>query len=134
MLRITIKDTNAQVSPAKATVVNFGVSFLHLKLTEKIAKPTAEIIPNIKPKIEPVLISPKAIIIIPIDAIIIDIQTLNEIFSFKNKNPSKAVMKGMAARQSKVMAADVLVMDQIKEIIANAKPNPPITPDSPIFK
>ena len=133
-LKIMIRDTNAQVSPAKATVVNFGVSFLHLKLTENIAKPMAEIIPNINPKIEPVLLLPKAIIIIPIEAIVIDIQTLNDIFSFKNKNPNKAVIKGIAAKQSKVIAAEVLVIDQINEIIASARPNPPITPDNPIFK
>ncbi len=35
--------------PATATVVNFGVSFLHLKETEKTEKPVAEIKPNIKP-------------------------------------------------------------------------------------
>ena len=34
-LMITIKDTAKQIKPATATVVNLGVSFLHLKLTEK---------------------------------------------------------------------------------------------------
>ena len=38
-----------QNKPATATVVNFGVSFLHLKETEKIAKPIEEVIPNTKP-------------------------------------------------------------------------------------
>ena len=38
-----------QKNPAKATVVNFGVSFLHLSETEKIEKPNAEISPNTSP-------------------------------------------------------------------------------------
>ena len=38
-----------------------------------------------------------------------------EIFSFRNKKPSSAVMKGIAAIQSKVIAAVVLVIDHIKE-------------------
>ena len=38
-----------QNNPAKATVVNFGVSFLHLSETEKIEKPYAEISPNTSP-------------------------------------------------------------------------------------
>ena len=78
---ITI-ETIAQINPAIATVVNFGVSGLHLSDTEKTEKPTADRIPNKRPKIEPLLVLPNAIIIIPIAAIIIAIQTLNEIFSF----------------------------------------------------
>ena len=46
-------ETTAQKAPANATVVNFGVSFLHLKLTEKIEKPSADSIPNKKPNNEP---------------------------------------------------------------------------------
>ena len=46
---ITIKDTTKQIKPAIATVVNFGVSFLHLKLTEKTENPTADTIPKLKP-------------------------------------------------------------------------------------
>ena len=42
-------------------------------------------------------------------------------------------MNGIAARQRKVIAADVLVMDQIKVIIAKAKPTPPTIPEIPIF-
>ena len=49
--------------------------------TEKTEKPTADRIPNKRPKNEPLLVLPNAIIIIPIAAIIIAIQTLNEILS-----------------------------------------------------
>ena len=52
-----------------------------------------------------------AIITIPTDAIIIDIHTLREIFSFKNKNANNAVKKGIAAKQSKVTAALVFVIE-----------------------
>ena len=65
----------------------------------------------------------KAIIIIPIVAIPIATQTLIDIVSFKNKKPNKAVINGIAARQRRVIAADVFVIDQIKVIIAKAKPN-----------
>jgi hypothetical protein len=61
-------------------------------------------------------------------------QTFNEIVSFKNKKPSKAVIKGMAAKQSKVIATLVFVIDQIKQIIARPSPTPPITPEKPILK
>ena len=62
---ITIVDTTAQNIPANATVVNFGVSFLHRNETEKTEKPVAEIKPNNKPNKDPSLVLPKAIIIIP---------------------------------------------------------------------
>ena len=75
-----------QNNPAIATVANFGVSFLHLKVTEKTEKPTDEVIPNKNPINEFFSVLPVAIIIIPIEAIIIEIQTFNEIFSFKNKS------------------------------------------------
>ena len=52
-----------------------------------------------------------AIIIIPTVAINIAIQTLSEIFSFKNKKPNKAVKNGNAAKQSKVTAALVFVIE-----------------------
>ena len=126
-------DTIAQIKPAIATVVNFGVSGLHLSDTEKTEKPTADRIPNKRPKNEPLLVLPNAIIIIPIVAIIIAIQTLNEIFSFKNKNPKNAVMKGIAAKHNKVIAAEVFVIDQIKVIIAIPSPALPINPDIPTF-
>ena len=98
-----------QKNPAKATVVNFGVSFLHLSETEKIEKPNAEISPNTRPNNEFLPELSKDIIHIPTAATTLAIHTVNEIFSFKNKNPNKAVIKGMAARHSKVIAADCLL-------------------------
>ncbi len=52
LLKINIDENKKQNKPAKATVVNFGVSFLHLKDTEKIEKPKAEARPKINPKKE----------------------------------------------------------------------------------
>ena len=111
LLKITIAATTKQKKPANATVVNFGVSLFHLRVTEKTEKPIEEVIPNISPNKEFFSVLPKAIIIIPTVAISIAIQTFSEIFSFKNKKPSKAVKKGMAARQSKVTAALVFVIE-----------------------
>tara|TARA_Y100000590_G_scaffold21930_1_gene25341 strand:+ start:68 stop:448 length:381 start_codon:yes stop_codon:yes gene_type:complete len=124
----------AQKIPAKATVVNFGVSFLHLKETEKIENPTEDVSPKIRPSNDPLLSFPIAITNIPTQAIIIDNQTFIEILSFKNKNPNKAVRKGIAARHNKVIAALVFVIDHIKHIIAHPRPLPPIIPDKPILK
>ena len=39
----TIAENKQQYNPANATVVNLGVSFLHLRDTENIEKPKAEI-------------------------------------------------------------------------------------------
>ena len=64
----------------------------------------------------------------------IEIQTFKDIFSFKNKNPNNAVIKGIAAKHNNVIAAVVLVIDQIKVIFAVPSPMPPIIPDIPIFK
>ena len=128
-----IEEKNAQIRPAMATVVNLGVSFLHLKDTEKIENPRAAIRPKISPIIDPLFSFPNAIIIIPKAAIKIDIQTPNEIFSFRNKNPNNAVIKGIAAKHNKVIAAEVVVIDQMKAIIAAASPVPPIIPDKPIL-
>ena len=111
LVRITIAATTKQNKPANATVVNFGVSLFHLKVTEKTEKPIEEVIPNISPNKEFFSVLPKAIIIIPTVAINIAIQTFSEIFSFKNKKPNKAVKNGMAARQSKVTAALVFVIE-----------------------
>ena len=111
LLKITIEATVKQKKPEKATVVNFGVSFFHLRVTEKTEKPTEEVIPKISPNKEFFSVLPNAIIIIPIVAIIIAIQTFNEIFSFKNKNPNNAVKNGIAAKQSNVTAALVLVIE-----------------------
>ena len=100
-----------QNKPEKATVVNFGVSVLHLKVTEKTENPIDESIPKTKPTTELLSELPNAIIIIPTVAIKIDIQTFNEIFSFRNKKARSAVKNGIAAKQSKVIAAEVLVIE-----------------------
>ena len=100
-----------QKNPAKATVVNFGVSFLHLRVTEKTENPIDDVNPKIKPinDFSPEL--PIAIIAMPTEAIIIEIQTFKEIFSLKNKKAKSAVKNGIAAKQSKVTAALVLVIE-----------------------
>ena len=127
-------DKATQKKPAKATVVNLGVSFLHLNDTEKTEKPIDEVIPKIKPNKEFFPVFPIAMIIIPRAAISIAIQTFKEIFSFKNKNPNNAVKNGIAAKQSKVMAALVLVIEYINVTIAIPSPVPPIIPEEPILK
>ena len=133
-VRITIDANIKQKKPAKAVVVNFGVSLRHLNVTENTAKPNDEVIPNTKPIKEVSVLFPTAIIAIPTVAMIIDIQTLREIFSCKNKKASKAVKKGIAARHNKVIAALVFVIENINEIIATPSPDPPIRPDKPILK
>ena len=110
-VKITIVANTKQKKPAKATVVNFGVSFLHLKVTEKTEKPIDDVNPNTKPINDFSPVFPSAIIMIPADAIIIDIQTLREIFSLKNKKANSAVKKGIAAKHNKVTAALVLVIE-----------------------
>ena len=95
----------------RATVVNFGVSFLHLSVTEKTEKPIDDVSPKTKPIKDFSLVFPIAIISIPTVAIIIDIQTLKEILSLRNKKANSAVKKGIAARQSRVIAALVLVIE-----------------------
>ena len=132
--KIIIVANTKQKKPAKATVVNFGVSFLHLKVTEKTENPNEDVIPNTNPINELFSLESIAIIANPIDAIIIAIQTFNETFSFKNKKANNAVKKGIAAKHSNVTAALVLVIEYIKVIIATPKPDPPMTPDNPIFK
>ena len=132
--RITTSENKQQNKPAIATVVNLGVSFLHLNETEKIENPNADARPNIKPLIDPKEELPVAMIATPMDATNIAIQTFTDIFSFKNKKPNKAVIKGIAAKLNNVIAAVVFVMDQIKVIIAVPSPIPPIIPDIPIFK
>ena len=131
---IAIDEKTTQKIPAKATVVNLGVSFLHLKDTEKTEKPIEAVRPNTNPIKDFSLVLPSAIITIPAVAITIEIQTFKEIFSFKNKKANNAVKKGIAAKHSNVTAALVLVIEYIKVIIATPKPDPPMTPDKPIFK
>ena len=108
---IAIDEKTTQKNPAKATVVNFGVSFLHLKDTEKTEKPIEAVRPNTNPIKDFSLVLPSAIINIPAVAIIIEIQTFKEIFSFKKKKANNAVKKGIAAKQSNVTAALVLVIE-----------------------
>ena len=50
--KIIIVATRKQNKPATATVVNLGVSLLHLRVTEKTEKPIEEVIPNRKPNKE----------------------------------------------------------------------------------
>ena len=107
MIEAKIKQNN----PEKATVVNFGVSFFHLNVTEKIENPIEDVRPNINPTKDFSPVLPIAIINIPIEAKMIEIQTLSEILSLKNKNASKAVKKGIAAKQSNVTAALVFVIE-----------------------
>ena len=108
---MTIPAVKKQTNPAIATVVNLGVSFLHLRLTENTENPIEEVIPKIKPITEFFSVLSSAIIIIPIVAIIIEIQTFMVILSFKNKNASNAVKKGIAAKHNKVIAAVVFVIE-----------------------
>ena len=104
-------ENTKQKKPAKATVVNFGVSFLHLKVTEKTEKPIEEVKPKTKPISDFSPVFPIAIIMIPTDAIIIDIQTLREIFSLKKRKANRAVKNGIAAKHSNVTAALVFVIE-----------------------
>ena len=134
MLKITIVAIVKQKNPAKAVVVNFGVSLRHLNETENTEKPTDEVIPKTNPINDVSVLLPIAIIPIPTVAIRIDIQTFKEIFSLKNKKARSAVKKGIAAKHNKVMAAEVLVIENMKEIIATPRPDPPIKPDKPILK
>ena len=107
---ITVANTK-QNNPATATVVNFGVSFLHLSDTENTEKPIEEARPKRKPIREFFSVFPMAIMIIPTEAIKIDTHTLIEIFSFKNKYAKIAVKKGIAAKHNKVTAALVFVIE-----------------------
>ena len=108
---IAIDEKITQKNPAKATVVNFGVSFLHLNVTEKTEKPIEAVIPNTNPIKDFSLVLPSAIISMPAVAITIEIQTFKEIFSFKNKKANNAVKNGIAAKQSNVTAALVFVIE-----------------------
>ena len=134
LLKIIISEKITQNNPAKAVVVNLGVSFRHLNDTENTEKPTDEVSPKINPIKEVSEVLPTAIIPIPIVAIIIEIHMFKEIFSFKNKKANKAVKKGIAAKHNKVIAALVFVIENIKDIIATPCPHPPIKPEIPILK
>ena len=53
---INADENKKQNNPAKATVVNLGVRFLHLKETENIEKPKADKRPTSKPNRVPSLL------------------------------------------------------------------------------
>ena len=127
-----IEENKQQIKPDIETVVNLGVSFFHLNDTEKTEKPNDEASPKINP-ITLVEFLSIDIITIPEAAKIIAIHTFKEIFSLRNRNPNKAVINGIAAKHKSVIAAEVLVIDHINEIIATAKPDPPTRPEIPIF-
>ena len=134
LIIIIAAENKKQNRPANATVVNFGVSFLHLKETEKTENPIADTRPKIKPNRVFFSLLPAAIMAIPIVAIPIAVHTLKEIFSLKNRKPSKAVINGIAAKQRRVIAAVVFVIDQINVIIAVPSPIPPTMPEIPILR
>ena len=75
-----------------------------------------------------------AIINIPTAAIIIEIQTFVDMTSFKNKKPNNAVINGIEAKHKSVTAAEVLVIDHMKVVIAIPNPSPPISPETPTLK
>ena len=109
--KMTIPAVKKQTNPAIATVVNLGVSFLHLRLIENTENPIEEVIPKIKPITEFFSVLSKAIISMPTVAMKIDIHTFKVIFSFKNKKANNAVKKGIAAKHNRVTAAVVLVIE-----------------------
>ena len=86
--------TPAQKTPAIATVVNLGVFFLHLRETVNPAKPKDESKPFIKPNKEPSPWLSYDINIIPPAAIIIAINVVLEIFSFKKMYAKIAATNG----------------------------------------
>ena len=109
--KIIMVANKKQKKPAKATVVNLGVSFLHLKVTEKTEKPIYEVIPKTSPTREFSPVLPNAMIAIPTEATIIDIQTFIEICSFKKIKANRAVKNGIAAKHNNVIAAVVFVIE-----------------------
>ena len=88
-------------------MVHVGVSFLHHKETEKSEKPSADKSPNTKPNKVPILLLLRAIKTIPIAAITIEINVVDETFSLRKIYPIIAVIKGIAANIKSVTAAEV---------------------------
>jgi len=127
------KEMMKQNNPPNDTVVNFGVSFFHLNVTAKIAKPTDDISPHIIPKKSLKSVLLYVIKIIPMDAMIIEIQVVVETLSLRKMYARIAVINGITANIKSVFAAVVLVNDQIKPIAAKAIPKPPKHPDKPIL-
>ncbi len=124
---------HAAIIPPNDTVVSFGTFFLHRRETVNPAKAEDEINPLIKPNSVPVSLLSKDIKIIPAAAIIIAINVLFEIFSFKKIYASKAAIKGIAPNIIMVTAAVVVVIENTKVILAIPRHIPPINPDKPIF-
>ncbi len=111
LIKIINEANIKQNNPATATVVNFGVSFLHLSDTEKTEKPIEDVIPKRNPIKEFFSVFPTAIITIPTVAIKIETQTFKDIFSFKNIKARSAVKNGIAAKHKSVIAALVFVIE-----------------------
>ena len=126
-------ETMEQKIPAMATVVNFGVFFLHLRETVNPAKPNDEINPLTKPNTVPVSLLSNDINITPAAAIVMAINVVFEIFSFKKTYAKIAAMKGIAASIKRVTAVEVDVIESIKVILAVPRLMPPISPDKPIL-
>ena len=103
----TIKEKVAQNNPATATVVKVGVFFLHLKETEKIENPNDDKRPIAKPNKVPRCLLVKAIKVIPIAAITIEVKVIIETFSLRKIYPNIAVINGIAANIKSVTAAVV---------------------------
>ena len=129
----TRRETAAQKIPATATVVNFGVFFLHLRETVNPAKPNDESNPLTKPNSVPSPLLSNDINIMPAAAIIMAIKVVVEIFSFKKTYAKIAAMKGIAANIIIVTAAVVVVIERIKVILPIPRLAPPINPDNPIL-
>ena len=91
---IIIKENKQQNRPAIATVVNFGVFFLHLRETVNPAKPNDESNPFNKPNKVPSILLSNDMKIIPAAAIVIAINVVFEIFSFKKTYAKIAATKG----------------------------------------
>jgi len=126
-------ETMEQKIPAMATVVNFGVFFFHLRETVNPAKPNDEINPLTKPNTVPVSLLSNDINITPAAAIVMAMNVVFEIFSFKKTYAKIAAMKGIAASIKRVTAAEVAVIENIKVILAVPRLMPPISPDKPIL-
>ena len=126
-------ETMTQKIAEMATVVNFGVFFLHLRETVNPAKPNDESNPLTKPNTVPVSLLSNDINITPAAAIIIAINVVFEIFSFKKTYAKIAAMKGIAASIKRVTAVEVDVIESIKVILAVPRLMPPINPGKPIL-
>ena len=125
--------TAEQKIPAIATVVNFGVFFLHLRETVNPAKPNDESNPLINPNNVPSPLLSSDINIIPAAATVIAMNVVFEIFSFKKIYAKIAATKGWVASIIIVTAAVVVVIESIKEMFAIPRLTPPINPDKPIL-